>query len=64
MVEITSTATPHCWQEMPTFFLYVLIEWGSTWLWDSLRLAGEDNWLEEAIQDGNCLYVTDGLYMK
>ena len=49
---------------MPTCFLDVLIEWGSTWLWDSLRLVGEDNWLEEAIQYRTYLAVTDGLYMK
>ena len=41
VVAITSTATPPCSQEMPTCFLDVLIEWGSTWLWDSLRLFGE-----------------------
>ena len=49
VVAITSTATPPCLQEMPTCFLDVLIEWGSNWLWDSLRQVGEDNWLQEAI---------------
>ena len=42
----------------------VLIEWGSTWLWDSLRLVGEDNWLEEEVRYGTCLAMTDGFYMK
>ena len=42
----------------------MLIEWGSTWLWDSIRLVGGDNCLEEAIQDGTCLAVTDGSYIK
>ena len=64
VVAINSTATPPCLQEMPTFFLDVLIEWGITWLWDSLRLVGEYNWLGEAIQDRTCLAVTDGLYIK
>ena len=64
MVAINSIATPPCLQEMPTCFLDVLIEWGSTWLWDYLRLVGEESWLEEAIQDRTCLAVTDGLYMK
>ena len=65
LVPITSTATPPRSQEMLTCFLDVLIELGSTWLWESLRLVGEDNWLEEVIQDrGTCLVVTDGLYMK
>ena len=49
---------------MLTSFLDVLIEWGSTWLWNSLRLVGEDSWIEDAIQYGICLAVTDGLYMK
>ena len=40
VVAITSTATPPHSQEMPTYFLDVLIEWGSTWLWDSIRLVG------------------------
>ena len=49
---------------MPTCFLDVLIEWVSTWLWDSLRLVGEDNWLEEEIKDRTCLAVTDGSHTK
>ena len=49
---------------MPTCFLGVLTEWVSTWLWESLRIVGEDNWIEEAIQDRNCLDVNNGLYMK
>ena len=64
MVVITSTATPPFSQEMPTCFLDMLIESGITWLWDSLRLVGEDNWLEEAIQDRTCLSVTGVSYMK
>ena len=49
---------------MPSCFLDVLIEWGSTWLLDSLWLFGEYNWPEEAIRDGTCLAVTYGLYVK
>ena len=64
MVAINSMATPPCSQEMTTCFMGVLIEWGSTWLWDSLRLVGGVNWLEEAIQDRTCVAVTDGSYMK
>ena len=64
VVAITSTTTPPCSQEMPTCFLDVLIEWGSNWLWDYLRLVGEYNWLEEAIQDRKCLAVTNRSYTK
>ena len=42
----------------------MLIDWGSTWLWDSLRIVGEDNWLEETKHDRTCLDVTNGSYMK
>ena len=41
VVVINSTATPSCSQELPICFLDVIIEWGSTWLWDSIRLVGE-----------------------
>ena len=58
----------HCHTSLLTrnakIFLDVLIEWGSTWLWVSLRLVGEYNWLEEAIRDETDLAVTDGSYMK
>ena len=43
VVEIASTNTPPRLQEIPTFFLDVLIKWQSTWLWESLRIVGEDN---------------------
>ena len=64
VVAITSTATPPSSQEIPTCFLDELIDWGSTWLWESLRLVGEHNWLEEVIQDGTCLSVTNGSYIN
>ena len=48
----------------PSCFLQVLQEWGSTWLWDSLRLVGDDDWLEGAIRDGTCVAVTDGSFIK
>ena len=47
VVEITSATTPPRSQEITTCFMDVLIEGGSTWLWESLRIIGEDNWLEE-----------------
>ena len=38
---------------LPESFLDVLREWGNTWMWDdSLRLLGEDDWIELAIQEG------------
>ena len=51
-------------QEMPETILDILREWGCTWMWRSLRLIGDDHWLEEAIEAGTCLAVTDGSYIK
>ena len=30
-------------------FLDVLIEWGCTWMWDSMVLVGKDYWIEQDI---------------
>ena len=54
----------------PSTFRQVLSEWGHTWMWDSLRLSGEDGddevgtWVKEAIEDNSLVAVTDGSYMK
>ena len=42
----------------------MLEEWGCRWIWDSLSLAGDEDWLLEAIKDGTCVAVTDGSYIK
>ena len=44
--------------------LKVLIEWGSTWMWESLHLIGDDHWLENSIAAGTCMAATDGSYIK
>ena len=49
---------------MPETILEVLEEWGCTWMWRSLRLIGDDHWLEDAIEAGTCRAVTDGSYIK
>ena len=51
-------------ESLPESFLDVLCEWGNTWMWDSLKLLGEDDWLETAIQEGTCIAVTDGSYIR
>ena len=40
---------------MPTTILEALEEWGYTWMWKSLRLVGDDHWLEEVIEAGTCV---------
>ena len=49
---------------MPETTLEVLEEWGSVWMWKSLRLIGDDHWLEASIAAGTCVAVTDGSYIK
>ena len=61
---ILSTKAPPSEKEMPETILEVLEEWGCTWIWRSLRLIGDDHWLEEAIEAGTCRAVTDGSYIK
>ena len=28
----------------------VLLDWGCTWMWQDLRLSGDNNWLPAAIE--------------
>jgi hypothetical protein len=44
-VAITSAAAPPDPVDLPESFFEVLQEWGNTWMWDSLQLIGDDNWL-------------------
>ena len=45
-------------------FLEVLIEWGCTWMWDSMVLVGKYDWIEKAIANNSCVAVTDCSYMR
>ena len=45
-------------------FLDVLIEWGCTWMWDSMLLVGKYDWIKKAIAHRSCVAVTDGSYMR
>jgi hypothetical protein len=48
----------------PEIFMDVLSKWGCTWMWEYMRLRGDDGWLEEGIQVETLVAVTDGLYMQ
>ena len=63
-VAIASVAAAPEPVSLPESFLDVLREWGNTWMWDSLRLLGDDDWIEIAIQEGTCIAVTDGSYIR
>ena len=58
-----TVAAPHP-PDLSTCFLDVLVEWGSTWMWENLQLIGDEGWLEISIRDGSVLAVTDGSYIK
>ena len=45
-------------------FLDVLIEWGYTWMWDSMVLVRKYDWIEKAIANRSCVAVTNGSYMR
>jgi hypothetical protein len=49
---------------MPETILEVLEEWGCAWMWKSLRLIGDDHWLEVAIEGRTCVAVTYGSFIK
>lgn len=49
---------------MPESFLDVLREWGNMWMWDSLKLIDEDDWLLDVIRDGTCTAVTNDSYIR
>ena len=64
VVGLVSTASPPRPKTMPTCFIDVLLEWNNTWMWDSLRLVGDDHWIEDSIRTGSLVAVTDGSYIK
>ena len=46
-----------------------MCEWGHTWMWEGLKLSGDDDddtgaWLSTAIRNNTLVAVTDGSYMK
>jgi hypothetical protein len=42
----------------------VLQSWGCYWIWENLRMVGSNDWIKEAIEDGSCITVTNGSYIK
>ena len=40
-------------------FLDVLVEWGCTWMCDSMVIIRDDDWIEKAIPNTSCVTVTD-----
>ena len=48
----------------PCTVLAVLRSWGNRWLWNDLRVIGDDHWLESAIEADTCVAVTDGSFIR
>ena len=48
----------------PTAFWDVVESWGSTWMWDNLRITGDISWKAKSIADNSLLTIIDGSYMK
>ena len=48
----------------PDTILEVLREWGCLWMWESMTLFGDDNWMVESIRAGSLYAVTDGSYIR
>ena len=60
MVAVVSDDIPYQPAPPPDTILEVLREWGCLWMWESLTLFGDDNWLVESIRTGLLYAVTDG----
>ena len=63
-VTITSSSPAPIPDQLPSNLLEVLVNWECTWMWKSLQLIGDDNWLEDSIAVGTCVAVTDGSYIR
>ena len=63
-VSVMSVAATPRVESMPETLFEVLQEWDNIWMWQSLRLIGDDNWLLESIRAGTCIAVTDGSYIR
>ena len=60
VVCIVSHSPPAPQQTKPSSWLDVLRDWGYTWMWSNLQSVGEDDWLEQVIEDSSLLAFTDG----
>ena len=48
----------------PTTLWEVLCKWQHEWIWENLQLRGDDWWITCAIEDGTCMAVADGSYLR
>ena len=50
VVAVVSNADPPREEIIPTMIKEVFKVWGCTWMWNSLRLVGSDDWIKDAIK--------------
>ncbi len=63
-VSVSTTANRPPPRLTPTTFWEALAGWGHNWMWDQMHIVGEDHWIRDSIEAGECIAVTDGSYMK
>jgi hypothetical protein len=47
----------------PTSFWELMKKWGHSWMWEQMRIVGDDDWISAAITNNCFIAVTDGSYM-
>jgi hypothetical protein len=57
--------TPRPQATMEPMALWDLVKsWGSTWMWDNLRIMGDTLWIAETTADNSLLTIINGSYTK
>ena len=64
VVAVALSAEPPREQVMPTRIKEVLKEWGCMWMWNSLRIVGDESWIKRAIERGTLVSVTNDSYIR
>ena len=60
---IISSCSPYVQPPPPSTFYDVLEEWGCHWMWDTLQLDEDMEFLAEAFADKSLMTATDGSFM-
>ena len=64
LVRVQMVASDPDVEIFPETLFEVLKEWKHTWMWKSLKLVGEEDWIFTAIREGTLIAVTDGSYIR
>lgn len=61
---VSHTAPPPDISQKHNSLWEVLTDWGCCWIWDNLKMVGNDHWVCDAIADNSCTAVADGSYIQ